>query len=260
MKYVVKLGGAGLENPSLLQGCVRAIADLVRDGNQVAVVHGGGVQLTRTLKALGKQSEFIGGLRVTDAETRDAALMVLAGKVNKSLVAALGALGQPAVGLSGGDGLIFRARKKRTVPDLGFVGEIASSDPRWIEAIWQLNGVPVLSSMALGFDGEYYNVNADEMASACATACRADALVFLTDVPGVKGSNGEVLRWLSIDQIAEMAKNAIITGGMLPKLGACREALLNGVKRVRILPAEAASSLPDLCSSRVTHGTEVMVA
>ena len=260
MKYVVKLGGAGLETPSLLAGSVRAIADLARDGHQVAVVHGGGAQLTRTLKALGKQSEFIAGLRVTDSETRDVALMVLAGKVNKSLVAALGALGQPAVGLSGGDGLLFRARKKRIAPDLGYVGEIVSSDPRWIEAVWKLNGVPVISSMALGFDGEYYNINADEMAAACATACHADALVFLTDVPGVKGANGEVLRWLSIDQIAEMAKSAIISGGMLPKLGACREALLNGVKRVRILPAEAASFLPDLCNSRVAHGTEVMVA
>jgi acetylglutamate kinase len=260
MKFVVKLGGAGLETPALLEGSMRAIAELVRDRNEVAVVHGGGVQLTKTLKALGKQSEFINGLRVTDAETRDTALMVLAGKVNKSLVAALGALGQPAMGMSGGDGLIFRARKKRTVPDLGFVGEIASSDPRWIEAIWKLGGVPVLSSMALGFDGEYYNVNADEMAAACAIACRADALVFLTDVPGVRGSDGEVMRWLSIDQIAEMAKSAIISGGMLPKLGACREALLNGVKRVRILPAEAAGFLPDLCSARVAHGTEVMVA
>jgi acetylglutamate kinase len=260
MKYVVKLGGAGLESPSLLDGCTRAIVDLVRDGNQVAVVHGGGAQLTRMLKALGKQSEFINGLRVTDAEARDVALMVLAGKVNKTLVAALGALGVPAMGLSGGDGLIFRARKKLTEPDLGFVGEIVASDPRWLESIWQLNGVPVLSSMALGFDGEYYNVNADEMAAACAIACRADALVFLTDVPGVKGANGAVLRWLSIDQIAEMATSAVISGGMLPKLSACREALLNGVKRVRILPAEAAASLPDLCSSRVIHGTEVMVA
>jgi acetylglutamate kinase len=260
MKYVVKLGGAGLENPELLDSCARAITELVRDGNQVAVVHGGGVQLTKTLKALGKQSEFINGLRITDAETRDVALMVLAGKVNKGLVAGLGALGQPAVGFSGGDGLLFRARKKRTAPDLGFVGEIAASDTRWLEAVWQLNGVPVICSLALGFDGEYYNVNADEMAAACAIACNADALVFLTDVPGVKDANGAVLRWLSIDQIAEMAKSAVITGGMLPKLGACREALLNGVKRVRILPAEAAGSLPDLCSSRVAHGTEVMVA
>ena len=260
MKYVVKLGGAGLETPELLAGSLKAIAELVRDGNNVIVVHGGGIQLTKTLKALGKQSEFINGLRVTDAETRDVALMVFAGRVNKQLVAGLGALGQPAVGLTGGDGLIFRARKKRTSPDLGYVGEIAASDPRLIEAVWQIGAVPVLSSMALGFDGEYYNINADEMASACAIACHADALVFLTDVPGVRGGNGETLRWLSIDQIAEMAKNAIISGGMLPKLGACREALLNGVKRVRILPAEAASSLPDLTSSRVAYGTEVMVA
>src|SRR5882672_9154068 len=236
MRYVVKLGGAGLETQELLGGSMRAIAELVRDGNQVAVVHGGGVQLTRMLKALGKQSEFVNGLRVTDAETRDTALMVLAGKVNKGLVAALGSLGQPAIGLSGGDGLMFRARKKRTNPDLGFVGEIAASDPRWLEAVWQLQGVPVISSMALGFDGEYYNINADEMAAACATACRADALVFLTDVPGVRGASGEVMRWLSIDQIAEMAKTAVISGGMLPKLSACREALLHGVKRVRILP------------------------
>ena len=260
MRYVVKLGGAGLETPSLLEGCTRAIVELVRDGNQVAVVHGGGVQLTRMLKALGIESQFIDGLRVTDKETRDVALMVLAGRVNKGLVASLGALGQSAMGVCGGDGLLFRARKKRTAPDLGFVGEIAASDPRWIEAIWQLNSVPVISSLALGFDGEYYNINADEMAAACAVACNADALVFLTDVPGVKGANGEVLRWLSIDQIAEMAQSAVISGGMLPKLGACREALLNGVKRVRILPAEAAGSLPDLCNTRVTHGTEVMVA
>jgi acetylglutamate kinase len=260
MRFVVKLGGAGLESPELLKGCVKAIADLARDGHQVAVVHGGGIQLTKTLEELGKKSEFINGLRITDAETRDVALMVLAGKVNKKLVAALGALGAPALGLSGGDGLIFRARKKLTVPDLGYVGEIAASDTRWLDAIWQLSGIPVLSSMALGFDGEYYNVNADEMAASCAIAAKADALVFLTDVPGVRGADGNVMRWLSIDQIAEMAKSAVISGGMLPKLSACREALLNGVKRVRILPAEAASVLPDLTSSRVHHGTEVMVA
>jgi len=102
VKYVVKLGGAGLAVPALFQSSMRAITELVRSGNQVAVVHGGGSQLTQTLKALGKESKFVNGLRVTDAETRDAAIMVLAGKVNKSLVAALGALGQPAMGLSGG--------------------------------------------------------------------------------------------------------------------------------------------------------------
>ena len=260
MRYVVKLGGAALENVTTLHGCARGIVELVRDGHQVAVVHGGGMALTRTLKALGKQSEFVAGLRITDAETRDTALMVLAGHVNKALVAALGAHGQPAVGLSGGDGLVFRARKKRTAPDLGFVGEIVASDPRWLEAIWAMQAVPVLSSLALGFDGEYYNINADEMAAACAVAARADALIFLTDVPGVRGADGEVMRWLSVDQIAPLTRDAIISGGMLPKLGACREALLHGVKRVRILPADAASSIPDLLQTKVAHGTEVLVA
>ena len=260
MKFVIKLGGVTLENPEVLHQVAKAVAELVKDGNRVAVVHGGGVQLTRTLKQLGKQSEFIAGLRVTDAETRDTALMVLGGRINKFLVASLGAHGQSAVGLSGGDGLIFRARKKRTAPDLGFVGEIVSSDPRWLEAIWKMGSVPVISSMALGFDGEYYNVNADEMASACAAACHADALVFLTDVPGVKGADGQVMRWLSVDQIAGLTKAEVISGGMLPKLNACREALLHGVKRVRILPADAASALPDLCNSRIPYGTEVLVA
>jgi acetylglutamate kinase len=260
MKFVVKLGGAALENPTLLHLCAQSIAELAKSGNQVALVHGGGIALTRTLKQLGKQSQFVAGLRVTDAETRDAALMVLGGRLNKELVAALGAHGQAAVGLSGGDGLVFRARKKRTAPDLGFVGEIVSSDPRWLEAIWKMGAVPVLSSLALGFDGQYYNINADEMAAACATSCKADALVFLTDVPGVRGANGQVMRWLNVDQIAGLMRDDVISGGMLPKLGACREALLAGVKRVRILPAEAAAVLPDLCSSRISQGTEVMVA
>ena len=260
MKFVIKLGGATLEDKRLLQACGKAIADLVNDGNRVAVVHGGGVQLTRTLAQMGKKSEFVSGLRVTDAETRDAALMVLAGRVNKSLVAALGTHGQAAVGLSGGDGHVFRARKKKTNPDLGFVGEIASADPRWLDAIWAMGAVPVISSIALGFDGEYYNINADEMAAACAICTHADTLVFLTDVPGVKGVDGKVMRWLTLSEIPALEKQQIVSGGMLPKLNACKSALTHGVKRVRILPDEAASLLPDLCSTRVMDGTEVMVA
>ncbi len=186
--------------------------------------------------------------------------MVLAGRVNKSLVAAIGSHGQAAVGLSGGDGHVFRARKKKTNPDLGFVGEIAATDPRWLEAIWTMGAVPVISSIALGFDGEYYNINADEMAAACAIGTKADTLVFLTDVPGVKGADGNVMRWLTLAQIPAMEKAQVVSGGMLPKLNACREALTHGVKRVRILPAEAAWLLPDLVSTRVNDGTEVMVA
>lgn len=260
MKFVIKLGGATIEDKRLLHLCGKAITELVADGHKVAVVHGGGAQLTRTLAQMGKQSEFVAGLRVTDAETRDAALMVLAGRVNKSLVAAIGSHGQAAVGLSGGDGHVFRARKKKTVPDLGFVGEIAATDPRWLDAIWTMNAVPVISSIALGFDGEYYNINADEMAAACAICTAADTLVFLTDVPGVKGVDGHVMRWLTLAQIPALEENKTVFGGMLPKLNACRSALTHGVKRVRILPAEAAALLPDLCTSRVNDGTEVMVA
>ncbi len=260
MKYVVKLGGAALESVEQTAACAAGIAEMVRAGHKVAVVHGGGAALTRTLKALGKESEFIAGLRVTDAETRDAALMVLAGIVNKKLVAALGRTGIPALGFSGADGLLFRARKKRTAPDLGFVGEIASSDVRWLDGVWTLGGVPVISSMALGFDGEFYNINADEMAAACAVACHADALIFLTDVDGVRGPEGTVLRWLQIAEMPALAEANIISGGMLPKLGACREALLQGVKRVRILPAQAAGSLVELGSQHMEEGTEVLVA
>ena len=260
MKFVVKLGGAALEKPELLQRCAKAIMELARDGHKVALVHGGGVQLTRVLAQMGKKSEFVAGLRVTDAETRDAALMVLGGRVNKLLVAALDQCGQAAMGLTGGDGHVFRARKKKTIPDLGYVGEIAATDPKWLDAIWTMGAVPVISSIALGFDGEYYNINADEMASACAIATKADALVFLTDVPGVRGVEGNVMRWLSLKQIPELEEFAVVSGGMLPKLNACKEALMHGVKRVRILPAESAAVLPDLLSSRVNDGTEVMVA
>ncbi len=260
MKFVIKLGGATIESKELLWQCGKAIADLVTYGNRVAVVHGGGTQLTQTLARMGKESQFISGLRVTDEETRDTALMVLAGRVNKSLVAAIGSHGQSAVGLSGGDGHVFRARKKKTNPDLGFVGEIAAADPRWLDAIWTMNAVPVISSIALGFDGEYYNINADEMAAACAICTDADNLVFLTDVPGVKDANGNVMRWLTLAQISELEQQRIVFGGMLPKLNACREALMHGVKRVRILPAESAARLPDLCSTRIEDGTEVMVA
>src|ERR1700742_94669 len=213
MKIVVKLGGATLEDSTLLQRAVLAIKQLAAE-HQVAVVHGGGAALTRTLAQMGKQSQFIDGLRVTDAETRDFAVMVLAGHMNKKLVAALSSVGQSAMGLCGGDGHAFRARKKMTNgQDLGFVGEISSVDPRWIETIWQQGCVPVISSVALGIEGQYYNINADQMASACAVACHADALIFLTDVPGVKGADGLVIPWLKIKDVASMIKESVIAGG-----------------------------------------------
>jgi acetylglutamate kinase len=261
LKIVVKLGGASLEDQSTLRKCAKAIVELAQDSHSVAVVHGGGSALTRTLGLLGKKSNFIDGLRVTDAETRDVALMVLAGIVNKKLVAAITAAGNPAVGLCGGDGLMFRARKKQNAGcDLGFVGEIISSEPRWLEAIWSGRGIPVISSVALGTDGEYYNINADQIAAACAAACHADALIFLTDVPGVKNADGTVIPWLSTKQVPSLIEESVIAGGMLPKLDACSVALKGGVSRVRIFPAASAEMLPQFYFTRLDYGTEVTCA
>lgn len=261
MKVVVKIGGAALENKLTLHNCAHAVVNLAQGGHHVCVVHGGGSALTRTLQLLGKQSNFVNGLRVTDAETRDVALMVLAGIVNKSFVAAIGAAGQPAVGLCGGDGLAFRARKKHTNGcDLGYVGEIVFADARWINAIWAQAGIPVLASVALGTDGEYYNVNADQMAAVCAVACHANALIFLTDVPGVKDADGSVMHWLPLKQVPGLVRDSVIDGGMLPKLEACGHALQHGVGRVRILPAEQAHLLPQFYFAKLDCGTEVLVA
>ena len=258
MTIVVKLGGAAIEDASVVHVCARAIVRLAQDGHRVAVVHGGGKALTRVLAQLGRQSEFVDGLRVTDAETRDVALMVLAGMVNKKLVAAIQSAGMPAVGFCGGDGMTFRARKKLVNGrDLGFVGEICSAEPCWIEAIWQHGGIPVLASLALGADGEYYNVNADEVAASCAAACHADALVFLTDVPGVKNAEGTVIPWLSTEQATDLVAASVIAGGMLPKLQACKLALREGVARVRIFPAAEAELLPQFLVANLECGTEV---
>jgi len=258
VKIVVKIGGAAVENKATLQKCARAVVDLAGDGHSVAVVHGGGGALTRTLELLGKHSDFVNGLRVTDAETRDVALMVLSGIVNKSLVAAIAKAGLPAIGLCGGDGMSFRARKKKMADcDLGFVGDICSVEPRWVDMVWHEGGIPVISSIALGADGEYYNVNADQMAAACAAACHADSLIFLTDVAGVKDASGAVIPWLSANGAEALVAAAVVSGGMLPKLQACREALRRGVGRVRILPAAQAEALAQFYFTKVTYGTEV---
>lgn len=261
MTIVVKIGGTALEDAGTLRKCAKAIAELAHDGHRVAVVHGGGGALTRVLTKLGKTSEFVGGLRVTDAETRDVALMVLGGMMNKKVVAAIQSAGMPAVGFCGGDGMSFRARKKFTKGnDLGFVGEICFAEPCWIEALWQQGGIPVLASLALGADGEYYNVNADEMAAACAAACHANALIFLTDVPGVTNAEGAVIPWLSTREAEGLVANSVVSGGMLPKLQACKQALKQGVGRVRILPATEADALPQFYLTKLPCGTEVTCA
>jgi acetylglutamate kinase len=259
MKLVIKIGGAALDNKELVSVFAKTIPDLCRAGHRIVIVHGGGAALSRTLKQLGCETTFVNGLRVTDSQTRDVAMMVLAGHLNKQLVAAIGEAGQPAIGLCGGDLRMVLASKKKG-PDLGYVGEVTSVDPRWIERFWDADVVPVVSSLALGFDGEYYNVNADQMASAFAIACGAHALVYLTDVAGVKDADGSVLRWLEVNAITAMVEQATVTGGMLPKLEACTSALKKGVSRVRIMPATRAEVLPGFFTHPIDCGTEVIAS
>jgi acetylglutamate kinase len=259
MKLVIKIGGAALDDKHLVGTFAKAIPSLVGEGHNLVIVHGGGAALTRTLKQLGCESTFVNGLRVTDSQARDVAIMVLAGQLNKQLVAAIGEAGQPALGICGGDLRLVLASKKKQ-PDLGYVGEICAVDAQWIERLWAAGVVPVISSLALGFDGEYYNVNADQMASACAVACGAQALIYLTDVPGVKDAEGSVIRWLDVNAISHMVEQATVSGGMLPKLQACMSALKKGVSRVRILPASCADVLPGFFSQRIDHGTEVIAS
>ena len=259
MKLVIKIGGAALDDKQLVKRFAETIPSLVHEGHKLIIVHGGGAALSRTLKQLGCETTFVNGLRVTDSQTRDVAMMVLAGHLNKQLVAVIGAAGQPALGICGGDLRMVLASKKKH-PDLGYVGEVCAVDSQWIERLWAAGVVPVISSLALGFDGEYYNVNADQMASACAIACGAHALIYLTDVAGVKDAAGSVIRWLDVHAISQMVQQATVSGGMLPKLEACTSALKKGVTRVRILPAECAEVLPGFFTQPIECGTEVIVS
>ncbi|MDR3749088.1 MAG: acetylglutamate kinase [Acidobacteriota bacterium] len=257
MKVVVKIGGAALDDKELVTKFAQAIPSLCAEGHQLVIVHGGGAALSRTLKQLGRESTFVNGLRFTDSQTRDVAMMVLAGQLNKHLAAAVSAAGQPAIGICGGDLRMFRAARKKQ-PDLGYVGEICAVDFQWIDRLWNAGIVPVVASLALGLDGEYYNVNADQMASACAVACGAHALVYLTDVAGVKDAEGCVIRWLEVNAIQNMVQQSTVTGGMLPKLEACTAALKKGVTRVRILPAARSEVLPGFFTHSIEWGTEVI--
>lgn len=260
MKIVLKIGGAALEDPARVKAFARTVVALAQQDDQVAVVHGGGAALTRTLNELGHESVFVDGLRVTDAKTRDVAVMVLAGQSNKRVVAAIDAAGVPAAGMCGSDLGLLRAVKKRTGTDLGFVGEVCAVDWRWVELLWSAGAVPVIASIAPDHHGELYNLNADEAASACAIACGADALVFLTDVPGVRDQHGDVITRLAAPYIRDLTVAGVISGGMLPKLEACVRALQGGVRSVRIMPAARVEMLPYITGSSLRDGTEVVLS
>lgn len=243
---VVKYGGHAMGEPELGQAFARDITLLRQSGVNPVVVHGGGPQIGKMLQRLNIVSEFKGGLRVTDKATVEVVEMVLAGSINKEIVQMINAEGGRGVGLCGKDGNLVTARKlQRTVVDpdsniesvvdLGFVGEPAHVNPTVLKLVLKEDIIPVIAPVAPGEDGETYNINADTAAGAIAGALNATRLLFLTDVPGVLDKDGKLIKQLSVAKAHELIADGTISGGMIPKVETCIEALERGVEGVVIL-------------------------
>lgn len=249
MKVLIKLGGTLLDDAESRHSIARQLASVARE-HDLVVVHGGGKQVTRFLEERGVQSQFVGGLRVSDAAVIDAVTQVIAGSVNKQLVGAVVAAGRPAVGLSGLDGPLTVAEQMK--PELGFVGRPVRSEGRVLDVLLAGGFTPVVACIAGDFAGQIYNVNADAMAVSCATGWGADQLLFLTDVPGVKGGNGTLLRRLTPHAIGELIESGVAHSGMQAKLESAMAALAGGLREVTI----ALGKEPDVCA-RLLRGEEL---
>jgi len=259
MRLVIKLAGALLEQPEAIQSIARQAAELAQQGHELLVVHGGGKLFTATLKQMGIESRFVSGLRVTDAITRDAAVMVFAGLLNKRLAGAISAAGQPAIGVCASDAACFLAEPMthdEVTGGLGYVGYIVGVNLEFLESLWRAGIVPVASCLGLGADGELYNINADHMAAACAEYCRADRLIYLTDVAGVLDGE-KVLKAVSGSEIEELIQRNKVSGGMVLKLEASKRALAGGVKQVRIVGGTAPNALLKAANGSKAPGTRV---
>jgi acetylglutamate kinase len=237
MRIVIKFAGALLEDDATVRTLARQVATLAKDGHQVLVVHGGGRLFTATLQRMGIESKFVSGLRVTDRESRDVAVMVFAGLLNKKVAAAISAEGQPSVGISAADAQCFTAdpmMHNEVEGGLGFVGYLTGMNTQFIESLWNDGLVPVAPCLGLGVDNELYNINADHMAAACAEYIGAEQLIYLTDVPGVL--DGErVLSVVSCEEIERLVQCRVVSGGMVLKLEAAKRAIEGGVREVRIV-------------------------
>ncbi|MDP9146130.1 MAG: acetylglutamate kinase [Acidobacteriota bacterium] len=245
MKIVIKFAGALLEDDATVRTLARQVADLAKDGHRILVVHGGGRLFTATLKRMGIESKFIGGLRVTDREARDVAVMVFAGLLNKKVAAAISSEGQPAVGISAADAQCFTAEPmmhNEVEGGLGFVGYLTGMNTRFLESMWNQGLVPVTPCLGLGADNELYNINADHMAAACAEYLDADQLIYMTDVAGVL--DGErVLSLVTCEDIERLVQCRVVSGGMVLKLEAAKRAIEGGVREVRIVGGTGADAL-----------------
>ncbi len=241
---LVKLGGTLLDNPESRAALAAQIADARRRGIPIVVVHGGGKQMTRFLAERGIESRFVNGLRVTTPEAIDAVLKVFAGSVNHQLVSALNAAGCLAVGLSGIDALLAEAEQMD--PALGAVGRVTQVNPKVVQLLTQNGFVPSIACVAGDRHGNIFNVNADQMAVACAAALPASQLIFLTDVPGVLDGSGQIRPILTCAESEELISTGAATGGMRAKLNAAIAALQGGVEQVLIAPGAAENVLTRL--------------
>ena len=265
---VVKYGGHAMGDAGLGKAFAQDIALLKQSGVNPIVVHGGGPQIAAMLAKMGIESKFEGGLRVTDEKTVEIVEMVLAGSINKEIVALINAEGEWAIGLCGKDGnMVYaeKAHKTMTDPDsniervldLGFVGEPVEVDRTLLDLLAKSEMIPVLAPVAPGRDGHTYNINADTFAGAIAGAVEASRLLFLTDVPGVLDKNGELIKQLTISEAKALIKDGTISGGMIPKVETCIDALQRGVKGVVIVNGKVAHAV--LLELFTEHGAGTLI-
>ncbi len=235
---VVKYGGSAMSNEELQKNVIEDVVLLKLVGFKPIIVHGGGKEISSWVKKVGKESEFINGLRVTDAETMEIAEMVL-NKVNKRLVNMVGELGVNAVGISGKDGGLLNVDKKYSDgQDIGFVGDVKNVNPKILYDLLEKDFLPIVAPIGYGDDFETYNINADDAACAIAKAVGADKLVFLTDVEGLYrdfNDKSSFIQRITASEANKLIDSGMIGGGMLPKLNNCTGAITNGVNRVHIL-------------------------
>lgn len=241
---VVKYGGNAMTNETLKQAVMQDIVLLSLVGIKVVLVHGGGPEINAMLKKINKQSEFVNGLRYTDEETIDIVQMVLAGKVNKDLVQLLERAGGKAIGLCGLDGELIRA--KQLNPDLGYVGDITEINPDVINTALNNGYIPVVSTVASGKNGEVFNINADTAAARIAAEMGAANLILLTDIKGLledKDDDSTLIRVLGVSEVPYLKNQGIISGGMVPKIDCCVEAVRRGVKKTNIIDGRIPHSI-----------------
>jgi acetylglutamate kinase len=235
---VIKYGGAAMVECELKQKIMQDIVLMKYVGMNPIVVHGGGPEITNMLKRLGIKSEFVNGLRVTDRPTMEVVEMVLGGKVNKEIVAGINANGGQAIGISGKDGNLIKARAVGDTAQMGFVGEVVQINPGVIETLIANNYIPVIAPIGIDENQDSYNINADLVASAIAAAMKADKLVLLTDVPGLLKDARDPSTLLSVLRLSDIAgyiEDGTIAGGMIPKVSCCQEAVQAGVGRTHII-------------------------